>query len=201
MFRETIAVYDEEPIAIQGLRSLIESVHGLRLVAAETCLPRAMHAVHKFKPTLFLIGTCSRIQEVMKSLKDLRHSEPPTHVIIWSASDSREETLDLLHAGAAGVIRKTAPLAMLMTCLHEVASGKTWTEDEITNGVGGRPLRPTPSALTPREQQVIELVERGLKIRDIATELGICIGTVNMHRKNIFEKTGIRSRRGAFPRT
>jgi DNA-binding NarL/FixJ family response regulator len=50
--------------------------------------------------------------------------------------------------------------------------------------------------LTAREQQVLELVEQGCKNKEIAGELGIRPGTVKIHLKHIFEKTGIRGRYG-----
>jgi len=50
--------------------------------------------------------------------------------------------------------------------------------------------------LTTREQQVAELVEQGLKNKEIARTLGICAGTVKIHLKHIFEKAGVRGRYG-----
>jgi DNA-binding CsgD family transcriptional regulator len=50
--------------------------------------------------------------------------------------------------------------------------------------------------LTPREFQVLALVEQGMKNREIAQELGIRSGTVKIHLKHIFEKTGVRGRYG-----
>jgi DNA-binding NarL/FixJ family response regulator len=52
------------------------------------------------------------------------------------------------------------------------------------------------SELTAREQQVLELVEQGCKNKEIAQELGIRPGTVKIHLKHIFEKTGVRGRYG-----
>ena len=59
-----------------------------------------------------------------------------------------------------------------------------------------RPERYPRSALTSREQQVLELVEQGSKNKEIAHELGIRPGTVKIHLKHIFEKTGVRGRYG-----
>ena len=58
------------------------------------------------------------------------------------------------------------------------------------------PLHTGRSALTPREVQVMDLVERGYKNREIGQSLGIRTGTVKIHLKHIFEKTGIRGRYG-----
>jgi two-component system nitrate/nitrite response regulator NarL len=57
-------------------------------------------------------------------------------------------------------------------------------------------IRRGRSALTARELQVIDLVERGLKNKEIGDALGIQTGTVKIHLKHIFEKTGIRGRYG-----
>jgi two-component system nitrate/nitrite response regulator NarL len=57
-------------------------------------------------------------------------------------------------------------------------------------------VRSGRSPLTARELQVMELVERGLKNKDIGESLGIRTGTVKIHLKHIFEKTGIRGRYG-----
>jgi DNA-binding CsgD family transcriptional regulator len=57
-------------------------------------------------------------------------------------------------------------------------------------------LRTGRSALTPREVQVVDLVERGYKNKEIGQSLGISTGTVKIHLKHIFEKTGVRGRYG-----
>jgi len=56
------------------------------------------------------------------------------------------------------------------------------------------PHRESRSALTPREHQVMQLAGQGLKNREIAAELGIRSGTVKVHLKHVFEKTGVQGR-------
>lgn len=189
---ETLAVCDTEPIAIEGLRSLLKSVEGLRVVASETSLPHAMDLVRELKPSLFVVGMSFGMQTVLTLLENLRQSESPTHVIVWSTAVSDGQALRLISRGAAGVIRKSAPLKTLLACMQAVASGNTWVEDEMA-GEADHPL-PSRYALTARERQVMELVERGLRNSDIGVELGICTGTVKIHLKHIFEKTGSRGR-------
>jgi DNA-binding NarL/FixJ family response regulator len=180
---------------MEGLKGLLGSVEELRIVAAANSLPQGLDVVRHLKPSLLLLGKSFGMQEVMNTVQELKQAGLPTHTIVWSSSVSDLEALRLLHAGAAGVIRKTAALKTLLTCIQAVASGRTWMEDEMT-GEAERSMRPAHSALTAREQQVMERVERGLKNRDIGVELGICTGTVKIHLKHIFEKTGIRGRYG-----
>ena len=61
---------------------------------------------------------------------------------------------------------------------------------------GAFQARSTSPRLTPRELQVLALVERGMRNKDIAKALSISAGTVKIHLKHIFEKTGIHGRYG-----
>ncbi|HUB83030.1 MAG TPA: response regulator transcription factor [Bryobacteraceae bacterium] len=124
----------------------------------------------------------------------LRKADCGTAIIVWGASFPEAEALGFLQAGAAGVLRKTARLDILLACLRAVARGATWMEDAERDP--DRLPRRTYSGLTARELQVMELVERGMKNKDIAENLGIRTGTVKIHLKHIFEKTGIRGRYG-----
>ncbi|HWB85049.1 MAG TPA: response regulator transcription factor [Bryobacteraceae bacterium] len=192
---DTLAVCDTEPIAIEGLRSLLETAEGLRVVAAETTLAEALDAVRDIRPSLLLVDKGFGIHAVMDWLRALRATESQAAVIIWGNTVSEAEALRFLQAGASGVVRKTAPLDMLLHCLRTVSSGSSWMEDYMLQEID-RPGRLARSALTARELQVMELVERGMKNKDIAASLGIRTGTVKIHLKHIFEKTGIHGRYG-----
>jgi DNA-binding NarL/FixJ family response regulator len=173
----------------------LESSEGLRVVSAETSLADALDAVRDLQPAIFLLDKVFGIQAVMDCPNTLRRSDCLTAVIVWGAAFPAAEALRFLQSGAAGVLRKTARLDVLLTCLRSVARGATWMEERTVPDTD-RPVRSTHSPLTARELQVMELVERGMKNRDIGDELGIRTGTVKIHLKHIFEKTGIRGRYG-----
>ena len=192
---ETVAVCDTEPIAIEGLRSLLESADGLRVVAAETSLVEGMDAARDLQPSILVVAKDFGMRAVMDCLKTLHLAGTKTAVVVWGGSIPEGEALRLLQAGAAGVIRKTASLQKLLSCLRSVAAGITWMEEDLLRETD-RPVRLARSPLTARESQVMDLVERGMKNKDIGTSLGIRTGTVKIHLKHIFEKTGIRGRYG-----
>ena len=192
---DSVVVCDTEPIAMEGLRSLLESVEGLRVIAAETSLGDGMDAVRELQPDVLLVDKSFGIQAVMECLRTLRHAEFHTAAVVWSGALSGAEALRLLQAGASGVVHKTAKLDTLLDCIRQVAAGSTWMEEDLV-APPEQPVRTGHSALTAREVQVIELVERGMKNKEIASALGIRTGTVKIHVKHIFEKTGIRGRYG-----
>ncbi len=188
----TIAVCDIEPVAVQGLRSLMESSGELSVVAAETSMADAMDAVSALRPDVLLVDKSFGVHLIAEWISALRQLRFPTAAIVWGAFISEPDAVRLLKAGASGVIRKTVSLPAMLACLRTVAAGGTWVDEELI----GAPERPTRArtSLTVRESQIAELVERGLRNKDIGAALGISAGTVKIHLKHIFEKTGVRGR-------
>ncbi len=88
-------------------------------------------------------------------------------LMVWGVSMTEAEALRLLQAGASGIVRKTAELTSLLACLRTVASGRTWMEDSVFRDSLQTGRHPR-SELTPREQQVLQLVEQGFKNKEIA---------------------------------
>lgn len=193
---DRIALCDTEPIAIEGLRSLLETADELSLVATESSLADGLAAVRELKPSIFMVDRAFGPQAVSDLAAEIATGPSASpHVIVWGSSLSEGEAWRYLRAGARGVIRKTSSLHGILNCLRMVASGATWT-DPLLASSEDRPVRTGHSPLTSREVQVMELVERGMKNKEIAGALGIRTGTVKIHLKHIFEKTGIRGRYG-----
>lgn len=132
---------------------------------------------------------------VIDLLQKLAAGTCPVPVIVWGSTITEGEALRLLQFGARGILLRTSEASTLLTCLRAVTSGGAWMEDGIF-GASGKLLTPRRPQLTSRERQIAALVERGLRNRDIAGMLGIQPGTVKIHVKHIFEKTGVRGRYG-----
>jgi DNA-binding NarL/FixJ family response regulator len=179
---------------MEGLRSLLRSVEGMSVVAAEITLEDALDAARELRPNLVVVDKAFGMQPVLHFLQSVQGATD-TAVIVWSALFTEAEALRLLQAGAAGVVRKTSPLDMLIACLTSVARGAQWMGDDIIREGAIVPRQRMP-VLTAREIDVMQLVERGLCNREIAALLGIQVGTVKIHLKHIFEKTGVRGRYG-----
>ena len=197
----TVSVCDTQPVTIEGVRVVLASSPDLKFVAGSDSLERAMEVSQREPPDILLMDKAFGIQAILDWLTpppdqpELPHGSPKTAVIVWGVSVSEAEALRFLQAGARGILRKTAGLASVLACVRTVAAGRSWMEDCVFRD-SSRTERYPRSDLTPREQQVLELVEQGCKNKEIAQELGIRPGTVKIHLKHIFEKTGIRGRYG-----
>ena len=154
-----------------------------------------MDLVRNRVPGLLILDKGFGLQPVVDWITNLRGAGGQTSVVVWGYSMSEAEALRAVQAGARGVLRKTAGLNTLLACVRSVAAGDSWMEDMLRQPED-RTAPGWRSGLTQRERQVAELVEEGLKNKEIARTLGICPGTVKIHLKHIFEKTGVRGRYG-----
>ena len=193
--RQNVTICDTEPIAIEGMRAVLEASGDFRLAGAETSLIGGRELVREHHPLLVVLDKAFGLGEVAGFMRFLHGFNRPPSAIVWGASLSGAEALRLLQAGAQGIIRKRASVREMLACLRSVAAGNPWMEEDLFHASEHMP-RSLRASLTARELQVVELIEQGMKNRDIAVNLGIRTGTVKIHVKHIFEKTGIRGRYG-----
>ncbi|HZU28615.1 MAG TPA: response regulator transcription factor [Bryobacteraceae bacterium] len=190
----TIGICDTQPIAAEGLRSLLSPCSELEFKCAVQSLDRAFVLARGIVDVL-IVDKAFGMNAVLDLLAELRNEPDTAAVVVWGISITEPEALRLLQSGARAIIRKSSETENLIACLRAVAAGRTWMENRVFRD-GGRTAGYPRSALTAREQQVMKLVELGFKNREIAAELGIKAGTVKIHLKHIFEKTGVHGRYG-----
>jgi two-component system nitrate/nitrite response regulator NarL len=191
----TIGVCETQPVTAEGVKTLLNNSSDLEFVQAVYSLQAGVAMIRSQRPRVVLADKALGIHGLLQWLVELRAQSATTVLVVWGVSITEAEALRFIQAGAKGVLRKTADPGCLLTCLRAVAAGTTWMEDSIFRE-SPRVARNSHSDLTPREQQVLELVEQGLKNTEIARDLGIRPGTVKIHLKHIFEKTGVRGRYG-----
>lgn len=193
--KTNVAVCDTQPISAEGLKNVLAQSPDLEFLDATYSLESATALVALKLPDVMILDKGFGMRAVLDWIHDLKLADGTPAVTVWGVSMTEAEALRLLQAGARGIIHKTADLGSLMACLRTVAGGRTWMEDCVFRDSARSDGYPR-SELTPREQQVLQLVEQGFKNKEIALELGIRPGTVKIHLKHIFEKTGVRGRYG-----
>ena len=190
-----VAICDTQPITAEGVRVLLESCEDYEFIDWAESLEVGAALVRTSHPDLLIVDKAFGTHAVLDWLRDLKRFDNAPSAVVWGVSMTEAEALRFLQAGASGIVRKGADLRTIMNCISTVASGRSWMEDTVFRDAV-RPERYPRSELTAREQQVLELVEQGFKNKEIARELGIRPGTVKIHLKHIFEKTGVRGRYG-----
>ena len=192
---KTVGICDTQPIAVQGLRALLSDSQDLCLTHSMQSLEDGWRLAEEHAVDILMVDKAFGMRTLLDWLIRLKALDHAPAVVIWGISVTEAEALRFLQGGAKAIIRKTTEVQKLISCLRTVAEGGSWMEDRVLRDSWHRE-RNGRSDLTAREQQVMQLVEQGFKNREIASELGIRPGTVKIHLKHIFEKTGVRGRYG-----
>ncbi|MBV9761790.1 MAG: response regulator transcription factor [Acidobacteriaceae bacterium] len=198
--KKIVSICETQPLTVKGLQHLLESTDDLRFGAAHASPAEWMVSPEADKADVLIIDKGLGATTVLDALNQLpaehgtvRSTVPA--VVVWGMSVTEAEALRFLQAGAKGIVRKSADTTTIVSCLRAVSQGRSWMQDSVFREASSLENQ-IRTDLTSRERQVMELVEQGFKNREIAQELGIRPGTVKIHLKHIFEKTGVRGRHG-----
>jgi DNA-binding NarL/FixJ family response regulator len=189
-----ILLCETQPLLIEGVRSLLRDCPDLKLIGAVNSLSDAADQIRQWLPDIVVVDKGFGLPAVTEWIGRVLAGEPAPSIVIWGTSMTEAESVRFVQAGVTGVVRKVSEPDAFLQCLRSAGRRRTWLENPLM--IGTEPQRRSRSNLTPREQQVVELVEHGLKNKEIAREMGIRPGTVKIHLKHIFEKTGVRGRFG-----
>jgi DNA-binding NarL/FixJ family response regulator len=183
---------EAQPVAIEGLRKVLADCDDLVLTGAATKITDALDAISSLRPDIALVDLSAGLAPAIRLVSSLKTASVPSHVVLWVVDLPEMEAFRALQMGIRGILKKTLPVAKLIECLREVGAGKIWMDD--SEHVAQFIQRKEASRLTPREKEVVRLICRGMKNKQIAENLHITAGTVKVHLMHIFEKTGLKDR-------
>lgn len=183
---------EAQPVAIEGLRKVLADCDDLVLAGTASRITDALDAISSLRPDIALVDLSAGLAPAIRLATSLKTASVPSHVVLWVVDLPEMEAFRALQMGIRGILKKTLPVAKLIECLREVGAGKIWMDDSehVTQFI----QRKDASRLTPREKEVVRLICRGMKNKQIAENLHITAGTVKVHLMHIFEKTGLKDR-------
>jgi DNA-binding NarL/FixJ family response regulator len=182
----------EDLVAI-GLRVLISEDPNLELLADAVEMDGVEAAIERRRPDVVLLnyGTLGSPGRVLQ----LHRSYPDTRIVVLANRPTAAECNQMLSFGATACLSKDTEARDIVNAIHLASRGmhllprSAATGGLLDSGIQGAEL------LTPREAQVLELLQDGAPNAEIAHELSIDIETVRTHARHIYRKLGIGSRR------
>lgn len=191
MSRISVLVCEPQPVVVEGLKKVLAETDDLFLAGVVSRPAEALEAIQRSQPNVVLLDATAGVTAAFRLLSQLKGAGP-VHAVLWVVDLPETDAFRALQVGARGIIRKTLPVAKLMECLREVAAGRIWMQE--SEQLAEFLQRKEATRLTPREKEVVRLICRGLRNRQIAENLHITPGTVKVHLMHIFEKTGLKDR-------
>jgi DNA-binding NarL/FixJ family response regulator len=131
---------------------------------------------------------------------------PDAQIIMLTVEENAERVFDSLKAGASGYLVKHRPPEEILAAVGEAHQGGAPMSSHIARMVVAAFRQPPPVAgeddlpISPREEEILRLLAKGYRTKEIADELRISGGTVNTHVRHIYEKLHVRSRAEAVAR-
>lgn len=187
----SVFVCESQPIVIEGLRKVLAETNDLLFAGTVARPADVLDAIPNIRPNIVLIDGSAGLTAALRLLGHLK-AAGPIHPVLWVVDLPEMDAFRALQMGARGIVKKTLPTATLLECLREVGAGQIWMQE--SEQVADFLHRKDASRLTPREKEVVRLICRGLRNKQIAENLHITPGTVKVHLMHIFEKTGLKDR-------
>lgn len=140
-------------------------------------------------PDLVLVDVTSGL--TLGELRSVTAGLPGCPVVLWSDSLPLDSLFQALEFGVRGIVRRSSTGEQLAETLRRVANG----EMQIGFGVAqGAAVRERQVSLTPREKEIVTLLRRGLRNKEIGAEMNITEGTVKIYLFRLFQKLGVKNR-------
>jgi DNA-binding NarL/FixJ family response regulator len=195
-----VLIADDHPIVLGGLAQLLSLEPDMTVVACCTNGHEALAAIARHRPDVAVLDLTMPGRSGMDLLRELRATHTAVRVVLLTARIEHEQVLEALKLGVAGIVLKESAPLQILDCIRRVAAGGQWIDQVIGSRTLDNVLRRQSGAmkaaavLTAREIEVVRMVGRGLRNKEIADELSITEGTVKAHLRTIFEKLGVDSR-------
>ncbi|MDO5530489.1 two-component system response regulator NarL [Sutterella sp.] len=196
--KRTVLVVDDHPLFRRGVRELLLLDEATGTVWEAGNREEAIQLANEHEPDLIVLDLNMKGSSGVEILTHLKAEDPSRCVVILTVSDSGEDLIDCIRAGADGYFLKDMEPEKFLASVHEALIGHVVVDPNMTKYLTKvvkekpKPVEPTP--LTDREQEVIECIAQGLSNKLIARRLNISDGTVKGHVKHLLKKLGLNSR-------
>jgi DNA-binding NarL/FixJ family response regulator len=197
----TVILSDDHNIVREGLRLLLESADDIKVIGEAENGRQALQLAKDLKPDVAVLDIAMPVLNGLEATRQIVKEAPTVKVLILSSYCDDERVQQLIEAGATGYLVKQTAAAELLKGVREVKKGNACFSPSISKrlldkmresfATGGAHKEKRENGLTSRESEVLQLIAEGYANKQIASELGISIKTVEKHRQQVMNKLHI----------
>ena len=200
-----VAIVEDDWAVRENLALLISKAPGFSCVATCESAEEALLRLPALAPDVVLMDINLPGKDGISCVVGLREVLRKTQVIMLTIEEDSEKVFESMKAGATGYLVKHVSPQEILEAVAEVHRGGAPMSSHIARKVVTAFRQPTvvvgeEANLTAREEEVLRLLAKGRRSKEIADELDVSMGTVNTHVRHIYEKLHVRSRAEAVAR-
>jgi DNA-binding NarL/FixJ family response regulator len=189
-----VILADDHELVRAGIRSLLENLAGIEIVAEAGNGREALRLCKAHRPDVAVMDIMMPELNGLDATARLAAMLPNVRIIILSMNAHEEYVLQAMRAGAAGYLLKSNNPSELEQAIRAVALGETYLSPAVSKHVIAGYLKRTgggaPSSLerlSARQREILQLIAEGYTTKEIAQKLSVGVKTTEMHRTQLME--------------
>ena len=191
---------DDHNIVRQGLKALLTCEPDIHVVAEAQTGREAVQIAGKIHPEVVIMDLAMPLLNGWEATRQILKVAPSAKILVLSTYEGIEHVQQAIASGAAAYLMKQTAASDLVKAIREVRKGNAYFSPVIAERLrertyqGGTDPKPQPVAdveLTLREAEVLQLIAEGFANKQIASELGLSVKTVEKHRQQVMNKLNI----------
>jgi len=188
-----VIIADDHTVFLESLSLLVGKIPGYVVVGKMNNGREVLAYLEHSVADIVLTDIQMPGMDGLRLIGELRGQYPQIKVLMLTMLEDAETIKAALKAGASGYIFKSGSLADFEKALGATAAGSSYYSGEVMQQLVKNKEEGNKDGLSERELDVVRLIAKGLTSVEIAKQLFISVNTVETHRKNIFQKTGVKN--------
>jgi DNA-binding NarL/FixJ family response regulator len=195
-----LVLADNHPLMLEGLTALFHKEPRMRVVARCGTGEETLQAVQRHRPDVLIFDISLHGKDGFAVLQEIARLQLPTRAVLFTASLSDAVAIQALRMGVKGVVLKEMAPSLLVQCVRKVHAGGQWLERLSVGRVLNKLVQhderrqEIERVLTRRELDIVRLIMRGLRNKEIAQQLFLGESTIKVHLHHIYTKLHINNR-------
>jgi DNA-binding NarL/FixJ family response regulator len=197
-----IVIVEDDKEFLKGISSTLTLSDETNVLEIFTNAEDFMAEVKNINPEIVLMDIGLPKLSGIECMKRLKPLFPKMQFLIWTTFEDDEKIFDALKAGASGYILKTATPQQMVQAISELHKGGSPMSSSIARRVmesfHSPKIKQSEYNLTNRENEILELLAKGYRYKEIAEKIFVSLETVRSHVHHIYEKLQVSSRTDAL---
>jgi NarL family two-component system response regulator LiaR len=194
-----VMIVDDHPVVRRGIQSLLAEEEDIQAVGEAVNGKDALEKAKSLKPDVILMDLVMPEMNGIEAIEKITASMPETRILVMTSFAADDKVFPSIKAGALGYLLKDSDPEDLIRMIRQVYRGELSIHPTIARKVIQELNRPakeplTPSPITEREEEILQLLAQGLENKEIAARLVVRDATVRTHVSNILRKLQLANR-------